>query len=134
MLEGSLTTVQVIEPVRYGGAVVSSSRIRRLVREGGLDEAAAMLGAPHEVDLAGLAAVREGPGVLRLCRAAVPQVLPAAGTYAVTGRSPEGSVPGTLEAAGESVVVHLARDVQITTIAFGSERGNERSPRDGTDH
>jgi riboflavin kinase/FMN adenylyltransferase len=134
MLEGSPTTVQAIEPVRFGGEVVSSSRIRRLVREGGLDEAAAMLDAPYEVDLAGVAVAREGPGILRLSRAEVPQVLPAAGTYAVTGRSPEGGVTGTLEARKESVVVRLARDAEITTVAFGRDTGNERSPRDGTDH
>jgi riboflavin kinase/FMN adenylyltransferase len=122
MLEGSPTTVQAIEPVRFGGRVVSSSRIRQLVREGGLD------------DLAGVAVAREGPGILRLSRAEVPQVLPAAGSYAVTGRSPEGGVTGTLEAAKESVVVRLARDAEITTVAFGRDTGNERSPRDGTDH
>jgi riboflavin kinase/FMN adenylyltransferase len=134
MLAASPTAVQAIEPVRHRGEIVSSSRIRRAVREGALEEAAAMLGAPHELDLAGVAAVRESPGVLRLSRAEVPQVLPAAGTYAVTGRSPEGDVTGTLEAAEDSVVVRLARDVQIASVAFETEPGNERSQGDGTDH
>jgi riboflavin kinase/FMN adenylyltransferase len=134
MFEGSPTTVQAIEPVRFGGEVVSSSRIRRLVREGGLAEAAAMLAAPHEVDLAGVTVAREGPAVLRLSRAEVPQVLPAAGKYAVTGRSPEGDVTGTLEAAEDSVVIRLARDVEIAAVAFETDTGNERSQGDGTDH
>jgi riboflavin kinase / FMN adenylyltransferase len=134
MFEGSSTTVQAIEPVRFGGEVVSSSRIRRLVREGGLAAAAAMLAAPYEVDLAGLTAAREGPAVLRLSRAEVPQVLPAAGTWAVTGRSPQGDVSGTLEAAEDSVVIRLARDVQIAAVAFATDTGNERSQGDGTDH
>ncbi|MCX7028929.1 MAG: hypothetical protein NTU62_02275, partial [Spirochaetes bacterium] len=123
MLAASQTSVQTIEPVRFGGAIVSSSRNRRSVREGRLDEAAAMLDAPHEVDLAGVAAVREGPGVLRLSRAEVPQVLPAAGSYAVTGITPEGGVHGTLEAAEESVVVRLAREAPVATIMFGSGPG-----------
>ncbi|MCX7031405.1 MAG: hypothetical protein NTU62_14975 [Spirochaetes bacterium] len=134
MLAASQTSVQTIEPVRFGGAIVSSSRIRRSVREGRLDEAAAMLDAPHEVDLAGVGAVREGPGVLRLLRAEVAQVLPAAGAYAVTGRSPEGGVPGMLTAAEESVVVRLEREADITALTFGRDTGNERSPRDGIDH
>jgi riboflavin kinase/FMN adenylyltransferase len=134
MLEGSPTTVQAIDPVRFGGEVVSSSRIRRLVRDGAMDEAAAMLGAPHEVDLAGVAAAREDAGILRLSRTEVPQVLPAAGSYAVTGRAADGGVPGTLEAAEESVVIRLARDAEIAAVAFGRDTGNERSPRDGTDH
>jgi len=133
MLAASPTTVQAIEPVRLGGETVSSSRIRRAVREGDLELAAAMLTAPHEIDLAGVAAVREGPGALRLSRAEVPQVLPAAGTWAVTGRSRHGDVPGTLEAAEESVVVRFARDAAVTALVFGRNAGNERSPRDGID-
>lgn len=113
------TAVQAIGPVRLRGEIVSSSRIRRAVREGALDLAADMLGAPHEIDLAGVAAAREGRGVLRLPRAEVPQVLPAAGSYAVTCRSPEGDVAGTLEAAEESVVVRLAREAAITALTFG---------------
>jgi FAD synthase len=121
MLAASPTTVQAIEPVRLGGETVSSSRIRRAVREGDLELAAAMLAAPYEIDLAGVPSVREGPGALRLSRAEVPQVLPAAGTYVVTGCSPEGGVPGTLEAAGESVVIRLVREAEVTAVVFGKE-------------
>jgi riboflavin kinase/FMN adenylyltransferase len=133
MLAASPTTVQAIEPVRLGGEIVSSSRIRRAVREGDLDLAAAMLAVPYEVDLAGVPAAREGAGMLRLLRAEVPQVLPAAGTYDVTARSAAGRVPGTLEAAEESAVVRLAREAEITALVFGRDEGNERSPRDGID-
>jgi riboflavin kinase/FMN adenylyltransferase len=134
MLAASPTTVQAIEPVLLGGEIISSSRIRRAVREGALDEAATMLGAPHELDLVGVTTVREGAGNLRISRTEMPQVLPAAGAYAVTGRSPQGAVPGTLEAAEESVVVRLAHEAEITAVTFGRDAGNERSPRDGIDH
>jgi riboflavin kinase/FMN adenylyltransferase len=131
MLAGSPTTVQTIEPVLRDGEIVSSSRIRRAIHDGDLDGAAAMLAAPHEIDLAGVGG--QAGAVLRLVRTAVPQVLPSAGTFAVTGRGPDGDVPGTLEAAGEMVVVRLAREASIATLVFGNERGNERSPRDGID-
>ena len=39
-----------IDPVRYKEFVVSSTRIRRLVTEGRLDEAAALLGHPYYID------------------------------------------------------------------------------------
>jgi riboflavin kinase/FMN adenylyltransferase len=117
MLAGGPTTVQTIEPVLRGGEIVSSSRIRRAIRDGDLDGAAAMLAAPHEIDLAGTAV--EPRAVLRLSRAAVDQVLPTAGTFAVTGRGPEGEVPGTLEAEADTVVVRLAREASIATLAFG---------------
>jgi FAD synthase len=134
MLEGSPTTVQVVEPVSLGGSVVSSSRIRRSVRAGRLDEAAAMLTVPHEVDLAGVRVVRGERGALSMRREDVPQVLPQAGTFAVTGRSAEGGVPGTLTAAEESVVVRLEREADVTALTFGRGEGKERSPFDGTDH
>lgn len=133
MLAGSPTVVEIIAPVRFGGEIVSSSRIRRSVREGELGEAAAMLGAAHEIDLAGVAVAREGRGVLRIARADVPQVLPAAGTYPVTGRAGALTVPATLEAAEGSVVVRLAREAEVTALTFGTDTGNERSPRDGID-
>lgn len=130
MLAGGPTTVQVIEPVRFGGGIVSSSRIRRAVLDGDLELAAAMLDAPHEIDLAGVASVREAPGVLRFARAAVPQVLPAVGRFAVTGRGAGEGVPGTLEAAGEAVVVRLAREAAVTALTFdtrGTRSSDERS-------
>lgn len=134
MLAASPTDVEVIAPVSWGGEIVSSSRIRRSVREGQLDDAAAMLSAPHEIDLTGVAVERERPEVLRIVRSEVPQVLPAAGSYAVTGRAGTRAVPGTLEAAEESVVVRLAHEAEITALTFGRDTGNERSPRDGFDH
>jgi riboflavin kinase/FMN adenylyltransferase len=134
MLAATPTAVEVIEPVSLGGEIVSSSRIRRSVREGAMDAAAAMLGAPHELDLAGVAVHRETPCVLRISRADVPQVLPAEGTYPVTGRSAGAAVPGALEATEESIVVRLEREAEITTLAFGRDTGDERSPRDGIDH
>jgi hypothetical protein len=132
MLADSSTTVQAIEPVRVGGEIVSSSRIRRAVRDGDFDGAAAMLAAPHEIDLAGLVG-GQAAAVLRLARPAVSQVLPVAGTHEVTGRGPDGDVPGTLEAAADSVVVRLERQTPIATLVFGRGHGNERSPRDGID-
>jgi riboflavin kinase/FMN adenylyltransferase len=39
-----------IDPVRYKDFVVSSTRIRRLISEGRVDEAAALLGHPYSVD------------------------------------------------------------------------------------
>ena len=40
---------EVAEPVEVAGQIVSSSRVRSLVMEGRLDEAATMLGRPHRI-------------------------------------------------------------------------------------
>lgn len=42
-------SVHLVEPVRYQGEVVSSTRIRRALSDGDMDLAAALLGAPYAV-------------------------------------------------------------------------------------
>jgi len=42
--------VETVEPVRFKEFVVSSSRIRRLIQEGRVDEAAALLGRPYAIE------------------------------------------------------------------------------------
>ncbi len=49
-----------IDPVRYKDFVVSSTRIRRLITEGRVDEAAALLGHPYSID--GLVVRGDGRG------------------------------------------------------------------------
>jgi len=73
-----------IDPVRYKDFVVSSTRVRRLVLEGRVDEAAALLGHHHFVD--GIVVAGDGRGR----RMGVPtanlrssnELLPARGVYA----------------------------------------------------
>src|SRR4029078_1564695 len=62
-----------IAPVRYRDFVVSSTRVRRLVTEGRVDEAAALLGHYHFVDGTVVAGARRGPPVRAVT------VLPGAG-------------------------------------------------------
>jgi len=52
--------VELLEPVQWGGHPVSSSRIRKAVLEGRLEEAAQMLGRPYEIDLKGAQALASG--------------------------------------------------------------------------
>lgn len=77
--------VDVIEPVKVGDDVVSSTRVRELVRAGHMAGARALLGRDHDVD----GTVIRGDG--RGARIGVPtanlavdsQLLPAPGVYAV---------------------------------------------------
>lgn len=43
-------TVEVVEAVRQGGDVISSSRIRQLLSEGKVEQAADLLGAPYQLE------------------------------------------------------------------------------------
>ncbi len=47
----------IVEPVEWNGHPVSSSRIRHAVMDGRLEDAAAMLGRPYELDLRALTAL-----------------------------------------------------------------------------
>ena len=75
-----------IDPVRYKDFVVSSTRIRRLVSEGWMDEAGALMGRPYSLD----GTVVHGRGKGR--EIGVPtanletenELLPPAGVYATT--------------------------------------------------
>ena len=73
--EGSSVGFEVVPAVRWAGHPVSSSRVRKAVAEGRIEDANAMLGRPYEIDL------RDSPqaeGAGAWCRS---QVKPPAGAY-----------------------------------------------------
>lgn len=91
--------LDVVEPVRTGGEIVSSSRIRRAVAAGGMEEAAEMLGRPYAL----WGEVR--PGDRRGTTIGYPtanvspledlKLLPAGGVYAVRVQVPGDAVAST---------------------------------------
>jgi riboflavin kinase/FMN adenylyltransferase len=75
-----------IDPVRYKDFVVSSTRIRRLVCEGRMDEAGALMGRPYEIEgtvVRGRGKGRE-MGVPTVNLATDNELLPPNGVYATT--------------------------------------------------
>lgn len=86
-------TVDIVEQVRVGDSLVSSSRIRDCILGGRLGEAAALLGRPYSLDLRdSTAATGEIPRRMR--KAGFTQVLPPEGTYRVHVAGPTGSAGG----------------------------------------
>src|SRR3954471_22305864 len=77
-----------IDPVRYKEFVVSSTRIRRLIGEGRVDEAAALLGHPYVVDGVVVRGAQRGRTIgfptANLCTEN--ELLPPHGVYATTAR------------------------------------------------
>src|SRR5476651_2098051 len=75
-----------IDPVRYKDFVVSSTRIRRLVGEGRVDEASALLGHEYYIDGTVVEGDRRGTGIgfptANLCTEN--ELLPPHGVYATT--------------------------------------------------
>jgi riboflavin kinase / FMN adenylyltransferase len=75
-----------IDPVRYKEFVVSSTRIRRLVAEGRMDEAGALLGHPYYIDGTVVAGKRRGRelGFPTANLQSDNELLPPNGVYATT--------------------------------------------------
>jgi riboflavin kinase/FMN adenylyltransferase len=77
-----------IDPVRYKEFVVSSTRIRRLVSEGRVDEAGALLGHPYVVDGTVVPGDRRGRAIgfptANVCTEN--ELLPPHGVYATTAK------------------------------------------------
>jgi riboflavin kinase/FMN adenylyltransferase len=75
-----------IDPVRYKDFVVSSTRIRRLVSEGRVDEAGALLGHPYVIDGTVIAGDRRGRTIgfptANVCTSN--ELVPPRGVYATT--------------------------------------------------
>lgn len=70
----------VVSPVTFGGAPISSSRIRSAIAAGDLVEAAALLGRNVELDLVGVPSTPGGDGIRYHARAAH-RITPPRGRY-----------------------------------------------------
>jgi riboflavin kinase/FMN adenylyltransferase len=77
-----------IDPVRYKDFVVSSTRIRRLISEGRVDEAGALLGHPYTIDGTVVEGDRRGRGLgfPTANLATENELVPPHGVYATTVR------------------------------------------------
>ena len=75
-----------IDPVRYKEFVVSSTRVRRLIAEGRVDEAGALLGHPYSVDGTVVVGRRRGRGLgFPTANLKTPnELIPPHGVYATT--------------------------------------------------
>lgn len=122
-----------IDPVRYKDFVVSSTRIRRLVSEGRVDEAGALLGHQYYIDGVVVEGDRRGRaiGFPTANLASDNELLPPHGVYATT-TAIEGvvyasisniGVRPTVDASGrttvETHIFHLTRDLYGATIRLG---------------
>src|SRR5581483_6557821 len=122
-----------IDPVRYKDFVVSSTRVRRLVGEGRVDEAGALLGHQYVIDGTVMPGDRRGRTIgfptANLCTEN--ELLPPHGVYATTARvggivypavTNVGTRP-TVDSSGRTVVethvFHFDRDVYGATLRIG---------------
>lgn len=112
-----------IDPVRYKDFVVSSTRIRRLVAEGRVDEAGALLGHQYYID--GTVVHGDGRGrtigfaTANLC--SENELLPPYGVYATTATI-EGVARPSITNIGVRPTVDASGRAQTETHIFGVDR------------
>jgi riboflavin kinase / FMN adenylyltransferase len=118
MLSTTGTEVQVTEPVLWGDSIVSSSRIRKTIKDAEFSEAKAMLAADYGVDLRGIPTDTIQRGVVRIARGDLTQVVPKPGIYQVLCAGRAGQRPGELTVGEEFLTVAAADCNDITTVFF----------------
>jgi riboflavin kinase/FMN adenylyltransferase len=109
-----------IDPVRYKDFVVSSTRIRRLVGEGRVDEAGALLGHQYYIDGSVVTGDRRGAAIgfptANLCTEN--ELVPPNGVYATT-TTVEGVVRPSVTNVGVRPTVSQSGRTTIETHIFG---------------
>jgi riboflavin kinase/FMN adenylyltransferase len=112
-----------IDPVRYKDFVVSSTRVRRLVAEARVDEAAALLGHPYVVDGVVVRGAQRGRSIgfptANLC--SENELLPPHGVYA-TNAIIDGIVMPSVTNIGTRPTVDSSGKTSVETHIFDLER------------
>ena len=126
-LRGRGVEVDIVEPVADDGGVVSSTRVRRAVAAGRLDEAHRLLGRPFTLDLTGEALERDGPEawVALDGRRLLPeskQLVPTPGDYRVEVGDNGVRARTTLKIGENSIRLPLAADSRIRYIVLQENR------------
>ena len=118
MLFDTGTEVQVTEPVLWGDSIVSSSRIRKTIKDADFCAAKAMLAAGYSLDLRGIPVRAAGEETLRIARSDLTQVLPKPGNYAVACTAANGKRAGRLVVGVDTLTLAAATGEEITTVEF----------------
>ena len=112
-----------IDPVRYKDFVVSSTRVRRLISEARVDEAAALLGHPYVIDGVVIRGAQRGRimgfPTANLC--SENELLPPHGVYA-TNAILDGIVMPSVTNIGTRPTVDSSRQTSVETHIFDLDR------------
>jgi riboflavin kinase/FMN adenylyltransferase len=117
ILTESEIELEIIPATLYGDQVVSSSRIRDLIRQGRFGEARKMLTDDFRLDLRGVSIGRRG-GDSSVRRSEITQVLPPGGEYQVRFATEDRDVPGTVLVRAEELAWHREFAGTETEIRF----------------
>jgi riboflavin kinase/FMN adenylyltransferase len=133
LCEAAGRTLDIVEPVRVGGDLVSSSRVRALVESGQMSEAVELLGHPYRIT--GLVAHGDERGrelgwpTANL--ADVPTLLPADGVYAAIGHTGDdhcdrGRFPAAVHVGPNATFGQSDRRVEVHLIGFDGDLYGQR--------
>lgn len=121
-------SIDVVAPVTVGGTAVSSSRVRRLLAEGAVADANALLTAPYRIEGRVVEGAKRGRtlGFPTANLADVRTLVPADGVYAARARVAAGDGPATVHAAavhvGPAVSFGVeARSIEVHLLGFAGD-------------
>jgi riboflavin kinase / FMN adenylyltransferase len=116
-----------IDPIRYKDFVVSSTRIRRLVGEGRVDEAGALLGHHYVIDGTVVEGAKRGRelGFPTANLSTANELIPPHGVYA-TATTMDGRVYPSVTNIGQRPTMgeHLATTIETHIMPFDPHRGD----------
>ena len=118
MLSDTGAEVQVTEPVLWGNSIVSSSRIRKTIKDAEFSEASAMLAAAYCLDVHGLPKSSRGDGSVRIERGSFSQVLPKPGVYRVRCSGEGTERPGVLTVEADHLSLTASDSAGIRAVVF----------------
>jgi riboflavin kinase / FMN adenylyltransferase len=118
MLSDTGTEVQVTEPVLWGDSIVSSSRIRKTIKDAEFPEANAMLAAAYCLDVRGVPKAHRREGSMSIPRSCLSQVLPKTGVYPVRCAGEAAAGPGVLTIADDQLSLAAAGCESISSVIF----------------
>lgn len=120
--------VDVVAPVAVGGAPVSSSRVRRLLAEGAVADAAALLTAPYRIEGTVVEGAKRGRtlGFPTANLAAVVTLVPADGVYAARawvgdGPGPRAPYPAAVHVGPPVSFGVESRAIEVHLIGFSGD-------------
>ncbi len=118
IVRGTGTTVEMTEPVLYGGTVVSSSRIRQSIRRASFREASEMLAAAYTLDLRGVPQTPVHRRIRRMRREDIRHCLPGPGSYPVSCEAEAAALRGLLTVKEDAVELELDRGGEVLEATF----------------
>ncbi|MBN2442138.1 MAG: FAD synthetase family protein [Spirochaetales bacterium] len=106
--------IDIVEPVSYKGEIVSSTRIRQLIRKGEFSEAKAMLGSAYVLQINEDVSIRNEHNIYEINLTNIRQIIPVHGNYSALLETDIGTV--TCDVILKDKIIRVEKNADYTEI------------------